>query len=134
MSATVSKSPFGRNLTSIIALALLAGLSIPAAHAEAGSLRARGETAQLGFKSNGGGTLPDFQVRLRDDACLRRRFHRQMQKGRRHPVGNVAVWRQELLDAGRLVREEVKSGCQNETGRKPQAAVRFDFYDRDLIR
>ncbi len=61
MSSTVSKSPFGRNLASAMALALLAGLSMPLAQAEAGSLKARGETAQLGFKSNGGGTSHDFQ-------------------------------------------------------------------------
>lgn len=61
MSSMVSKSTFGRNLTSIIALTLLAGLSIPTGQAEAGSLKARGGTAQLGLKSNGGGTSHDFQ-------------------------------------------------------------------------
>lgn len=45
----------------VLGAALLITFSVPFAKSQAGELRARGSSAQLGFKSNGGGTSHDFQ-------------------------------------------------------------------------
>lgn len=47
--------------TRAIGLAFIASLALPLATASAGDLKSRGAPTQLGLKSNGGGTLHDFQ-------------------------------------------------------------------------
>lgn len=45
----------------VLGSTLLLLLAAPFSETEAGELRARGSSAQLGFKANGGGTSHDFQ-------------------------------------------------------------------------
>jgi hypothetical protein len=53
-----------------IGLAFITSLALPIAVAQAGDLKTRSPSAQLGLKSNGGGTLPDFHCGPgQADAC-----------------------------------------------------------------
>jgi hypothetical protein len=61
MLLSQSKLLPGKNQLLAIGSALTFALLMTAIQAEAGELRARGSSAQLGFKSNGGGTSHDFQ-------------------------------------------------------------------------
>jgi hypothetical protein len=51
----------GRNIAGAVGLAFIVSLALPLASANAGGIKARGATTQLGLKSNGGGTVHDFQ-------------------------------------------------------------------------
>jgi hypothetical protein len=70
MNSAASKFRSGNTFALAIGLALVATLALPLLSAHAGDLKTRSPSTQLGFKANGGGTLPDFHCGPgQADAC-----------------------------------------------------------------
>jgi hypothetical protein len=70
MSKSASNSHPRKFIVRAFGLAFALSLALPIAGTEAGEPKSRSTTTQLGFKSNGGGTLPDFQCGPgQPDAC-----------------------------------------------------------------